>query len=236
MAAAVAPFGTIEPYIIQAESGGQNQLCQLPGCPGIPNPQGAPTSTAGGYFQITNSTWALVPSSIRGNYTTAIQAPFNVQQSAANYLWNTDSGSDWLGNPSAGYAGNSNIIAANAALVAGQTPSLPVSSAVTSLVADGPAATFTLPNPLGAGAGDAIPTTTGSPGTGGAGQPAAVTGATVQTPGAIATSLLSSIETWLGSIGGNLGIAFLAILLFIIAVWPVAKPVVVSAVKGASEG
>lgn len=106
----------------------------------------------------------------------------------------------------------------------------------TSSAAASGASGYTLPNPLGAGAGDQIPTTTGSPGTGGAGQPAAVTGATPPSAGSVASSILSSVETWLGSIGGNLGIAVLAIVLFLIAVWPVAKPVVVQATRAAAEG
>jgi hypothetical protein len=66
---------------------------------------------------------------------------------------------------------------------------------------------FQLPNPLGAGAGDAIPTTVGSPGTGGAGQPAAVAGAMPQTP----TQLAGSIETWLSSGAVEIGIAILGL-------------------------
>lgn len=113
---AVAPFSAIEPYIIGSESSGQNVMQNLV-------PQNV--STASGYFQITNSTWKGVPSSITQGYPTAMSAPFSVQEQAANYLWNTNSGSDWLGNPSAGYAGNSQIQAANNAILAGQTPTTP---------------------------------------------------------------------------------------------------------------
>jgi hypothetical protein len=122
--AQVAPFSQIEPYIIQPESGGQNIFQNL---------VSASKSTAQGYFQITNTTWAGVPTTITQGYTNAMSAPFSVQQAAANWLWTTNNGSDWLGNGTT-YPGDSAIIAANAALVAGQIPSMKISPTVTALI------------------------------------------------------------------------------------------------------
>lgn len=123
----VAPFSEIEPYLIQSESSGQNIMQQQ-----VPQS----VSTAGGYFQITNSTWGGVPTSITQGYGTAISAPFSVQEAAANYLWNTNQGSDWLGNGGS-YPGNSAVIAANNALVNGETPSnITVSPSVSNLLAN----------------------------------------------------------------------------------------------------
>lgn len=215
--AAVAPFGSIEPYLIQAESGGNNVVCNLPGCPGVANPNGAPLSTAGGYFQITNSTWGGIPASITAGYPSAVSAPFDVQQSAANYLWTSGNGTAWLGTPGTSYTGNPNIIAANAALVAGQTPGMAVSSTVTGLVGGGAtptaASALNLPGLLNP-TNPTVPNTAVNAAIGNAATAATSAAATA------ASGIATGIETWLGSIGGNVGIGILAVLLLVIAVWP----------------
>lgn len=116
----VASFSQIEPYLIQSESGGKNYTSA--------QNVDYPNSTASGYYQITNSTWAGIPTSITGGTESAYQAPFAQQQAAAQYLWNSNNGSDWLCQGC-----NSTAVAANAAFESGGTPSYPISSAVSSL-------------------------------------------------------------------------------------------------------
>lgn len=128
----VASFSQIEPYLIQSESSGKN----LPSSANYDYPR----STASGYYQITNTTWAGIPTSITGGTQSAYQAPFAQQQAAAQYLWNQNNGYDWLGTTSNGTPFNSTAQAANAALMSGQTPNVQLSSATTSLPLSGGAA------------------------------------------------------------------------------------------------
>lgn len=114
----VAPFSFIQPYIIQSESSGQNVLQHL-----VP----VSVSTASGYYQITNSTWNSIPSSITGGYPTAMSAPFDTQTAAAEYLWNNNNGNDWI-------PYNSQVAAANQAYMNGQQPSLSISQDVQNLI------------------------------------------------------------------------------------------------------
>lgn len=126
----VASFSQIEPYIIQSESSGRN----LPSSANV----NYPVSTASGYYQITNTTWGGIPTSITGGTQSAYQAPFAQQQAAAQYLWNQNNGYDWLGtNPKTGQPWNSTAVAANNALMSGQTPNIPLNSAVTGLPLSG---------------------------------------------------------------------------------------------------
>lgn len=107
-------FAEIQPYILKYESGGRNIYNSKYSI----NPN---YYTASGYYQITNSTWRGVPSSITQGYPTAISAPFDVQTAAAENIWNRDPGA-WLGHPDLGYAGNSKIIAAYNQLASGNNP------------------------------------------------------------------------------------------------------------------
>lgn len=116
----VASFSQIEPYIIQSESHGNNYSSS--------QNYDYPNSTASGYYQITNSTWAGIPTSITGGTQSASQATFAQQQAAANYLWNQNAGADWIN-------WNPTVAAANAALVAGGTPATSVSPMVSNLIA-----------------------------------------------------------------------------------------------------
>lgn len=52
-------------------------------------------STASGYYQITNTTWAGIPTSITGGYPTAMSAPADVQANAAAYLYNQSGFASW---------------------------------------------------------------------------------------------------------------------------------------------
>lgn len=84
--------------IAQYESGNQNIPQGIVGPNGGFNPStGTVTgpSTAGGYYQITNSTWAGIPSSITQGYTSALSAPYGVQTNAAAYLYNTQGFAPW---------------------------------------------------------------------------------------------------------------------------------------------
>lgn len=76
--------------------------------------------------------------------------------------------------------------------------------------------TYTLPNPLGAGAGDQIPSTTGSDPTGSGG---GATGATVPT----AASGLSAILAYLTDKGVRFALIALGILLVVVAAWGFVK-------------
>lgn len=216
----VAPFSAIEPYIISAESAGRNIFQTI---------APASRSTASGYFQITDSTWNLAPATLRQGYPTAMSAPFSVQEGVANWLWNVDQGTDWLGNPSRGYAGDPAVIAANNALVAGQTPTQGINPAVTQLLSTNAAATSSGDVPT-------VGSNFGAPGlppaaiaTGPNGTTTSITGQTTQTG-----SYLPAIEAWLSSSSANVGIAVLAIVLILIAVWPQARQVVERAAGAAA--
>lgn len=117
----VASFKQIEPYIIQSESHGNNYTSQ--------QNYNYPTSTASGYYQITNSTWAGIPTSITGGTQSAYQASFAQQQAAAQWLWDNHNGSDWLC-PGC----NSTVVNANNAIMAGNTPAASISPMVTQLI------------------------------------------------------------------------------------------------------
>lgn len=252
----VAPFSQIEPYIIQDESGGHNVLCDLPGCPGVPNPTGAPLSTASGYFQITNSTWKGA-GIVNQGYPTAMSAPFNVQEAVAAQLWNQNAGSDWLGSGS--YTGNSKIIAANAALMGGTLPAgQPLNAAVLALTGGAPGASGVsspTTTPVTTPTTPSVTTTPTDP-TGYTCGPqyfglfgpnvcnpnsnpdhtlpsvVAPSGVPAGQPVTQQTPLdFSGITTYLSSIGGSVGIGILAVALLLIAVWPSAQSAVVKAVR-----
>lgn len=257
----VASFSQIEPYILEFEGGGQNILCTLPGCPGVPNPSGAPKSTASGYFQITNSTWAGVPTSITGGTPTAMSAPFSVQANAAQWLWTTDNGSDWLGN-GADYKGNANIIAANNAIEAGNPPPVPASiqalmqsngGGVNSAVAaagegstetgaaqatSGALGAFGGIGGLltGAATGGATGPITPSPSVAGAAATAATGGAAAPAAQAAGTApasggIVSTILTFLSGGALNVVIAAIAVMLLAFAVWPNTKYILEKGVR-----
>lgn len=127
-----ASFSQIEPYILQSESGGNNYTSA--------QNVNYPRSTASGYYQITNSTWAGIPTSITGGTQSAYQAPFATQQAAANYLWNANNGADWINfNPT--------VASANNAILAGGTPSTTISPTVSNLASSSDGGlTYTAPS------------------------------------------------------------------------------------------
>lgn len=81
------PLDPLAP-IMKFESGGQN----------VPNYRYDSTHTAGGFFQITNSTWkdtAPAAGVDLGQFPTAMSAPFDVQKSVATTLYNQRGFQPW---------------------------------------------------------------------------------------------------------------------------------------------
>jgi hypothetical protein len=195
----VASFSQIQPYIIQSESSGQN----LPSSANYDYPN----STASGYYQITNSTWAGIPSSITGGSTSAYQASYAQQTAAAEYLWNTNNGADWINY-------NSTVANANNSLQAGLQPAFQVSPTVSNLIAQNSGSTDgTLSTPYGGG-GETAPGTTA---------PAASTGAASSSGFGALGGTLDTIGQYVGNFIVRWGLVAAGIVLVAAAAWALSE-------------
>lgn len=222
----VASFKQIQPYIIQSESGGRNYTSQ--------QNYDYPRSTASGYYQITNTTWGSIPTSITGGAGSASQASYAQQTAAAQYLWERNAGNDWIGiNPNTGKPFNSVAYNANAAIVGGGTPSTQISSTVSNLVAGGDGGSGTPQVGTGPGQLDpyVIDPSTGQPY--GAGTTPGVpnadpnsinpqTGNPISTPPPLANAL-PAIGAWVGNWAVRLGLIAVGIVLIGAAAASLAK-------------
>jgi hypothetical protein len=81
------PWETAEKWIEKFESGGKNVMNYINDA----------SHTAGGYFQITNSTWHEFSRLVKGaeKYATAISAPFSVQEAVAKAIYEARGAGPW---------------------------------------------------------------------------------------------------------------------------------------------
>lgn len=212
--------------IAQYESGGQNVYNKKYNL----NPS---YYTASGYYQITNTLWrnsAPAAGISLTDYPTAISAPYNVQTQVAASILNTQGIQPWQGNVKLMAALQSNTQASFVAPAS--TPDYFTneggaggSAAIPYTVAPSPAVSTTTQGAQGTANGLGIGAIVGAIGNAALG--ALPGGAAVAAATGAGTTFSPGLMSWLSSSAIEVALVVLALILFLIAVWPEARSAVV---------